>query len=86
MDNVVLAMQRVAKLHADATLALRARDYESGERLYAAAVDCIVTVLDPLHADYVDILKGLRTCLSKLGKVEEVQKVDLIISSLCLGQ
>jgi hypothetical protein len=86
VDSILQAMQKVTKLHLDATAALKSRDYESGERLYAAAVDCIVTVLDPLHADYVDILKGLRTCLSKQGKYEEVQKVDLIISSLCLGQ
>ncbi len=86
MDNILQTIQRVRKLHADGAAALVARDYELGESLYAAAVDCIITVLDPLHTDYVDILKGLRTCLSMQGKVEEVQKVDLIISSLCLGQ
>jgi len=79
-------MTESKRLNKRAASALNSGDYPLGETLYKAAVENIVGVLDPLHEDYVGMLKGLRVCLSKQHKVDEVQNVDQIISSLCLGQ
>ena len=86
MDTIAKSIQQSSKLHISAKKALRIGDFKLAETLYRAAIERVTTLLDPLHTDYVDMLKGLRTSLSQQSKAKEVAKVDLIIGQLCLGQ
>ncbi len=86
MDNAAKAIKQSHQLHKSAASALHAGDFKLAETLYRTAIETITSILDPLHTDYVDLLKGLRTALNKQNKPEEVIKVDQMIAQLCLGQ
>jgi hypothetical protein len=86
VDNIATMLIEIAELHAKAAAALGAHEYKAAEPLYREAIERATTILDPFHTSYVDMLKGLRTCLNQQHKGDEVAKVDLMIAQLCLGQ
>jgi len=86
VENVAKELKEIAELHVKAAAALSAREYKAAETLYRTAIAGATRILDPFHTSYVDMLKGLRTCLNVQKKFDEVAKVDLMIAQLCLGQ
>lgn len=86
MDDLSKTITQSRTFHSTATDALHHCDYKLAESLYKSAIEQMTSILDPMHTDYVDMLKGLMTSLSKQDKHEEAENIQQMIVQLCFGQ
>jgi hypothetical protein len=83
LKETISNRERARKLQEQADAELRAEQYAKSEILYRASIQLLADVLDHMHEDYVQLLKGLLVSLQKQSKADEAQAVSRLIGQLC---
>jgi hypothetical protein len=85
MSDLDVTVAKTRELHISAQKVFEDGNYAQAEKLYRAALNVLGTVIDPMHATYVDLLNGLLTCLEKQHKAEDAKHVELLLKQLNTG-
>lgn len=82
MSDLNEPIAKTRELHTSAKKVLDDGDYGKAEKLYRAAINVLGTVMDPMHATYIELLDGLLICLEKQHKAEDAKHVELLLRQL----
>jgi hypothetical protein len=85
MQNYSTSIAKTEELHQSAQQVLQGGDFMRAERLYRAAINMLSTVMDPMHATYIELLDGLLVCLEKQEKAADAKDVELLLRQLRLS-
>lgn len=82
MTDIKVSIAKTDELRKSAIKVLEEGDFMTAERLYRAAINVLGTVMDPMHATYVELLDGLLICLERQDKAADAKEVELLIKQL----
>lgn len=82
MPDISSSIAKTEELRQSAKEVLKGGDFMQAERLFRAAINVLGTVMDPMHATYIELLDGLLICLEKQDKSKDAKDVSLLLSQL----
>ncbi len=82
MSDISSSIAKTEELRQSAEEVLKGGDFMQAERLFRAAINVLGTVMDPMHATYIELLDGLLICLEKQDKSKDAKDVSLLLSQL----